>query len=157
MTLVQLSTRLNPVCAAILRSPFHWLLSPALMLITVTGRKTGRRFTIPVAYHQMADAIIVLVGEAPRKQWWRNYGAPGPIELDLRRQHLNGTAEVVPPNAAEFRQRFEATLRRARFIARIFGIDWNPNTGLTDAQVKQLGVHAALVRISVATLLGERR
>jgi len=157
MTLVQLSTRLNPVCAAILRSPFHWLLSPALMLITVTGRKTGRRFTIPVAYHHMGDAIIILVGEAPRKQWWRNYHAPGPIELCLHRQRLTGTAEVVPSDAAEFRQRFEAALRRARFIARIFNIDWNPHAGLTETQVKQLGVQAALVRISVATLRAEHR
>ena len=69
MTLVQLSTRLTPVCTAILRSPLHWLLSPAPMLITVTGRKTGRRYTIPVAYNQMADAIVILVGEAPRKMW----------------------------------------------------------------------------------------
>ena len=53
--------------------------------------------------------------------------------------------------AAEFRQRFEATLRWASFIARIFGIDWNPDTGLTDTQVKQLGERAALVRVSVTT------
>ena len=157
MTLVQLSTRLNPVCTAILRSPFHWLLSPALVLITVTGRKTGRRYTIPVAYHQMADVIVILVGEAPRKMWWRNYRTPGPIALYLRRQCLNGTAEVVPPDATEFRQRFEAAFRRARFVARIFGIDWNPDTGLTDTQVKQLGEDAALVRVSVAKLPAENR
>jgi hypothetical protein len=103
MTLVQVSTRLNPVCTAILRSPFHWLLSPALMLITVTGRKTGRRYTIPVAYNQMADAIVILVGEAPRKMWWRNYRTPGPIALYLRRECLKGTARScrpIPPNFA---------------------------------------------------------
>jgi deazaflavin-dependent oxidoreductase (nitroreductase family) len=150
MTLVQLSTRLNPVFTAILRSPFHWLLSPPLMLITVTGRRTGRRYTTPVAYQQMADAIVILVGEAPRKMWWRNYRTPGPIELRLRRQCLNGTAEVAPPEAAEFRRCFEAASRRARFLARIFGIDWNRHTGLTDTQVKQLGECAAAVRVSAA-------
>ena len=72
------------------------------------------------------------------------------IALYLRHQCLNGTAEVVPPDAAEFRQRFEATLRRASFLARIFGIDWNPHTGLTDTQVKELGERTALVRVSVA-------
>jgi hypothetical protein len=157
LTIVQLSTRLNPVFTAILRSPFHWLVSPALMLITVTGRKTGRRFTIPVAYHQMPDALVVLVGEAPQKQWWRNYRTPGPIGVYLRRQHLNGTAEVIPPEAAEFRDRFEATLRRARFIARVFGIDWNPDQGLTSEQLTHLGHQAAMVRISVATMRTERR
>jgi hypothetical protein len=56
----------------------------------------------------------------------------------------------VPPDAADFGHRFEATLRRASFIARIFGIDWNPHTGLTDTQVKELGERVALVRVSVA-------
>jgi hypothetical protein len=156
MTLVQLSTRLNPVCTAILRSPFHWLLSPALVLITVTGRKTGRRYTIPVAYNQMADAIVILVGEAPQKKWWRNYRTPGPIELRLRGRCLTGTAEVVRPETAEFRQRFEAAFRRAGFVARILGITWNPGTGLTDTQVKHLGEGAALVRVSVATSPAEQ-
>src|SRR5262245_36433833 len=106
MTLVQLSTRLNPLCTAILRSRFHWILSWVLVLITVTGRKTGRRYTIPVAYQEMSGAIVILVGEAPQKVWWRNYRTPGPITLYLRRECLSGTAEVVPPDAAEFRQSF---------------------------------------------------
>jgi hypothetical protein len=155
MTLVQLSTRFNPVCTKILRSPFHWLLSPALVLITVTGRKTGRRYTIPVAYHEMADAIVIPIGEAPRKVWWRNYRTPGPIELRLRGRCLTGTAEVVQAETAEFRHRFEAIFRRAGFVAPILGIDWNAAIGLTDAQVKRLGAGAALVRVAIETSPGE--
>ncbi|HXQ22562.1 MAG TPA: nitroreductase/quinone reductase family protein [Candidatus Acidoferrales bacterium] len=108
--LVRLSMRLNPLVAAILRSPLHWLLSPGLMLITVTGRKSGRRYTIPVGYHQAADAVIVMVGEAPSKTWWRNYRDPGPIELRLRGKLLRGRAQVLPPDSAEFRNRADASL-----------------------------------------------
>ena len=71
--LVRLSIWLNPIIAPVLRSRLHWLLSPSLMLITVTGRKTGRRYTIPGGYHQVSDAIVVMVAEAPSKTWWRNY------------------------------------------------------------------------------------
>ena len=34
--LVGLSMRFNPFVTAVLRSPLHWLLSPGLMLVTVT-------------------------------------------------------------------------------------------------------------------------
>lgn len=149
--LVRLSMRLNPVATAILRSPLHWLLSPGLMLITVTGRRSGRRYTIPVGYHQAADAVIVMVGEAPSKTWWRNYRTPGPVELRLRGKLLRGRAEVLPPDSTEFRNRADASFRRARLIPWIFGVDFDRRFGLSDAQLRQLGQRAAIVRITVAS------
>jgi deazaflavin-dependent oxidoreductase (nitroreductase family) len=147
--LVRLSIWLNPIIAPILRSPLHWLLSTGLMLITVTGRKTGRRYTIPVGYHEAPDAIIVMVGEAPTKKWWRNYLDAGPIEVELRGQRRLGRAQVLPPTSKEFRVRAEASFRRARLIPWIFGIDFDDRTGLTPAQVAQLGRQAAIVRITL--------
>ena len=65
-------SRLNPLIGLVLRTPLvHWALSPGLMLITVTGRKTGRRYTIPVGYQRTRDDFTVLVSEAWRKQWAR--------------------------------------------------------------------------------------
>jgi deazaflavin-dependent oxidoreductase (nitroreductase family) len=147
--LVRLSIWLNPIVAAILRSRFHWLLSPGLMLITVSGRRTGRRYTIPVGYHHVEDAVIILVAEAPSKVWWRNYRKAGPIELRLRGKEFRGSAAVVPAGSAEFRQRAEASFSRTRLIPWIFGIDYDRKTGLTDAQAKQLAEQAVIVRVSV--------
>jgi hypothetical protein len=39
----------NPVVRAVLSSPLHPLLSHALVLITVTGRRSGRRYTFQSA------------------------------------------------------------------------------------------------------------
>ena len=36
-------TRLNPLVATILRSPAHWPLSIGLLLLSFTGRKSGRQ------------------------------------------------------------------------------------------------------------------
>ena len=36
--------------AWLLRSPFHGMLSNGMMLITVSGRKTGKKYTTPVDY-----------------------------------------------------------------------------------------------------------
>jgi len=147
--LVGLSTRLNPVISYVLASRLHWLLSPGLMLITVTGRKTGRRYTIPVGYHEMADAIVVLVSEAPRKQWWRNYRQAGPIEARVRGRTRRGRAQLLAADSEEFQQRADASFRRSRMIPWIFGVDFDPRTGLTDSQVRALAAHAAIVRITL--------
>src|SRR5206468_12338216 len=63
----RLMTRLNPVVAWLLRSPLHPLLSGALMLLQVTGRRTGRRYWIPVGYQRDGSTITVLVSRARRK------------------------------------------------------------------------------------------
>jgi hypothetical protein len=148
VTLVELSTRLNPWVSAVLRSPFHWLLSPGLMLITVTGRRTGRRYTIPVGYHEMPDALVILVGDAPAKQWWRNYREPGGIEVWLRNRSRHGVARVLPAGSAEFRARLEASFQRSRLIPWLFGIDFDPAVGLTDEQVRRFDRSSAVVKVS---------
>jgi hypothetical protein len=56
----------------LLRSRFHWPVSNWFLLLTYTGRRTGRRFTFPVAYKRIAEAIIVVT---PMKDsnWWKNF------------------------------------------------------------------------------------
>jgi hypothetical protein len=149
--MVALSTRMNPVVSALLSSPFHWLLSPGLMLVTVTGRRSGRRYTIPVSYQEANGSIVILVAEARSKQWWRNYRTPGPIEMRVRGKTVHGTAEVLASGSAEFKRCAEACFRRARFVSRIFGIEFDTRTGLSAAQVKQLGEHAAVVKVTPAS------
>lgn len=147
--LIRFSTAMNPVVEAILRSPFHWLLSPGLMLITVTGRKSGRRFTIPVGYHEVdGRVIVVLIADAASKVWWRNYRAPGPIDLLLRRETVRAEAEVIPPDSDEYRRRAEGNFARSSMIARIFGIRYDRGRGLGDSQLVQLREYAQIVRIT---------
>lgn len=94
----------NPVIGALLRSPLHRLLSPGLLLLTVTGRHSGRRYAIPVGYQRDGDDLVVMVSEARRKQWWRNYYEPGPVDVRLRGQERCGRAELVAPGSDRFRE-----------------------------------------------------
>jgi deazaflavin-dependent oxidoreductase (nitroreductase family) len=146
--LVELSMRFNPFFTAVLRSPVHWLLSPGLMLVTVTGRRSGRRYTIPVGYHRLDDCIVVLVAEARSKQWWRNYRTPGDVELRLRGKTLRATARALAPGSAEFKQYAEESFRRARMVPAIFGIDFDRHSGLTAQQLAKLGAEAAIVKMT---------
>ena len=59
----------NPVVRAVLRSPLHPLLSRSLALITVTGRRSGRRHPVPVGYRRHGDRVLINVGWPERKHW----------------------------------------------------------------------------------------
>jgi hypothetical protein len=151
-----LASRLNPVVVAVLRTPLlHWLLSPGLMLIDVTGRRSGRRYTIPVGYQldqldREAGTLITLVSEAAKKQWWRNYLEARPITGRMRGKELRGHAVVVAAESEEFSRRIEASLRRVPGMARVFGVTgYERQRGLTPGQHAYLSRQIAIVRIQL--------
>ena len=143
-------SRLNPLVTFVLRAPvLHWLLSPGLVLLTVTGRRSGRRYTIPVGYQRSGDIVTVMVSKARSKQWWRNYRAPGPVVLQLRGQRLTGTARLAAPDSDAFREAAESTLRRVPGMGRVFKVDFDRRVGLTDSQVAALAHEIAVVQIEL--------
>jgi deazaflavin-dependent oxidoreductase (nitroreductase family) len=108
--------RLNPAIAWLLRSPLRGLADRGLLLVTVTGRRSGRRYTIPVGYLRAGDRVVVLVSKASRKQWWRNYREPVPVELWLRGEARRGVARLVPRESPAFRESVETILRRLPWL-----------------------------------------
>jgi len=80
---------------AMLRSPLHRLLDPGLRELRYRGHRSGRRIALPVMYAQSGDRFVVLVGNAPAKTWWRNFGTPAPVEVRRGRRVRRGTGRVV--------------------------------------------------------------
>jgi hypothetical protein len=76
---------LNAPVAAIAASPrFGARLRRNVTVITYTGRRSGRTFSIPVAYRRRGDEIEVAANLPDAKTWWRNFvGEGGPVTLTL--------------------------------------------------------------------------
>jgi hypothetical protein len=51
---------INPAARLLLRSPVHRLLDPTVLLLHVTGRKTGRRYDIPIGYTSVSGRLILV-------------------------------------------------------------------------------------------------
>jgi hypothetical protein len=85
---------INPALRLLLHSPLLGLVSDRVMLITYTGRRTGRRYTLPVLYHEDGGRLWVKVGHPERKQWWRNARDGATVLVDLRGRRLSGTARL---------------------------------------------------------------
>ena len=80
----------NPVVSALLRSPLHRLLSREYMLLTVTGRKTGRSYTIPVGRHEFDGAFVVYAAGG----WRLNLRGGADVRLTLDGHERTGHAEL---------------------------------------------------------------
>jgi deazaflavin-dependent oxidoreductase (nitroreductase family) len=82
----------NDFMAWVLRSPLHGMLSNGMMLITITGRKTGKKITTPVGYYVEGDYLWVITSR--ERKWWRNLQGGATVDLLLKRKPVQGFAEV---------------------------------------------------------------
>lgn len=117
----------NDFMAWMLRSPFHGILSGGMMLITVSGRKTGKKYTIPVEYFQLDGSMWVLTSRD--RTWWRNLHDGAEIELLLKRKPVCGRVELVLENK-QIESRLLDYLHHAPMAAKPMGIrmrDKTPN------------------------------
>lgn len=71
---------INAPMRAILRLPFPTPLGGALMLVSLTGRKTGKRYEQPVSYVRDGDSLLTPGGG----KWTRNLNDGQPVRLRLR-------------------------------------------------------------------------
>jgi len=82
----------NDFMAWVLRSPFHGMLSNGMMLITVTGRKTGKKYTTPVGYYREGNSLWVITSRD--RTWWKNLCGGADVGLLLKRKQVSGFAEL---------------------------------------------------------------
>lgn len=82
----------NDFMSWVLRSPMHGMLSNGMMLITITGRKTGKTYTTPVGYYIEGEYLWVITSR--ERMWWRNLQGGASVNLLLKRKLVQGIAEV---------------------------------------------------------------
>ncbi|OJZ69821.1 hypothetical protein BRW65_22015 [Mycobacterium paraffinicum] len=78
----------NPVLGFLLRTPLAGPARKQLMVVSFTGRKTGRPFSLPVSAHVIDGELYALTG-APWKQNFRG-GAPAQVLYDGKTTAMRG-------------------------------------------------------------------
>ena len=85
----------NHLVKGILRSPAHGVLSNRLVVMTVTGRRTGKKRSFPVAYSEDgADHLRIHIDWPEKKLWWGNLKRPAPVSVRLRGVQRDGVGEA---------------------------------------------------------------
>ncbi len=109
----------NDFMAWVLRSPFHGMLSDGMMLITITGRKTGKKYTTPVGYYRENGHLWVITSR--ERTWWKNLQGGAQVGLLLKRKTATAFAEPELDAQAVEARMFEY-LRHVPQAARPMGI-----------------------------------
>lgn len=87
----------NALATTILRSRWHAMRSDRLLLLTFTGRKSGKEFTTPLRYVQEGEILRMTVVYP----WWKNLVERPTVRVLLRGEMRIGTAEVFPEEDGE--------------------------------------------------------
>lgn len=81
----------NPPLSALLRSPLHRMVDGGLLLLRFHGRRSGREFQIPVAYHDLDGVITILTG----RTWRLNMRGGADVDVVLKGRWVKARAELV--------------------------------------------------------------
>jgi hypothetical protein len=90
----------------------HGLLDPGICELRYRGRRTGRGVALPVIYARHGEGFVVVVGDAPDKQWWRNFTDPRPVEVRRGGQLRVGICRVVAPDDPAYQPAWQAYIQR---------------------------------------------
>lgn len=74
-----------PVAALAKSERFGGLVNRNIVIVGYTGRRSGRSFSIPVAYRRTGDQITINANLPETKTWWRNFlgdGGPATVEFE---------------------------------------------------------------------------
>ena len=82
---------LNVFMRPLLRLPFPTPLTGRLMLVSYTGRKTGKAYQQPVSYVQQGDTLLTPGGG----KWKLNLREDQPVRIRLRGQDVLARPELV--------------------------------------------------------------
>ncbi len=135
----------NSFISFLLRSPLHTMMSGSTMLITVTGRKSGRPITTPVNYYQEGNTLWVISNR--ERTWWRNLKGGGPVKLRLRGQEVDGFGEAVLVES-EVAAQIGEYVRHLPISARSLGV--HMQAGQPDpADLRRLAQARVMIRINL--------
>ncbi len=81
----------NAKVAAILRSPNHHWMSERIMLISFTGRKSGKPYSTPVSYMRTGEVVTCFTDSG----WGKSLIGGEPVTRVLAGQEVTGTAQAT--------------------------------------------------------------
>jgi hypothetical protein len=138
---------MNPLVRAILRSPLHAAADNALLILHLTGRRTGRRYDIPVGYVELDGRFIVVT----QHTWRSNLRGGADVEVTYagRRRPMHADLDEEPASVAAT---LHAVIERIgwRAARRQIGLTINVGRTPTSAELEQAVREYHLATVTLA-------
>jgi deazaflavin-dependent oxidoreductase (nitroreductase family) len=118
-----------------------------VLLLTTTGRKSGKLRVTPLQYEEIDGRIYIASARGTNADWFQNIVADPRISIQVGSRKFRGRAEAVtdPVRIADFLEhRLQRHPRMVGSLMRIEGLPANP----TRAQLEAFASEKAIVIIS---------
>ena len=127
----------------VLRSPVHGMVSKSVLLITFTGRRSGKTYTTPVDYSQDGDQVTIFT----HADWWKNLRGGAPVTLRIRGRDLQGVAEPVAEDKRLVAAGLMAHLRKVPSDAKYYGVTFDDHKNPRAEEVEKAAQTAVMIRV----------
>jgi deazaflavin-dependent oxidoreductase (nitroreductase family) len=135
----------NHAMKFILRSPLHGIVDKTVVLITFTGRKSGKTYTTPVSYTQSDGQVVVFT----HASWWKNLRNDAPVTLHIRGRELQGLAEPIVEDKHAIAAGLAEHLQTVRSDAKYYGVTFDAEGNPRSEEVEKAAQLAVMVRITL--------
>ncbi len=135
----------NQILGAMLRLPFATPISRAILLLSFTGRKSGKRFTTPVGYQRAGDVVTLFTDH----DWYKNLQAQPQVTLLIAGKTLHGTATVTHGQPDVIDPALWDCVQTSPAAARAYGVTSDAQGKLDRASATAAARRFTMIRIQV--------
>jgi len=135
----------NFVESILLRSRLHHWRSDTDMLLIFNGRKSGKRYSIPVCYLRDGDVVTCIT----KVGWWRNLRGGVPVTVRVKGQDLTGTADTVVDDREAIADAMDRLLRAAPVGAKYYAVPLGPDGRARREDLLRSAQFTVLIRIQL--------
>lgn len=124
----------NIATRVLLHSPAHRILSSTTLVLTLSGRKSGKCYRIPVSYTTADESLICFTSSA-WSDWWKNLRGGVPVMIRVNGRTCRGIATATNEGSEETTQNLYAFLQRFPTTAKRYHVATNNDGQLSFSDV----------------------
>jgi deazaflavin-dependent oxidoreductase (nitroreductase family) len=136
----------NPIMKWLIRSPLHGAVSSSMLVISYTGRKSGKRYEIPVNFVRAGDDLLVTSYRT--RTWWRNMLGGAPVTVWLAGKQIQANAEAYS-ELADATHYLQVYLDHVPQQAKYFNVVLDEQGHPAPEQVAQAAKERVIVRVGL--------
>ncbi len=136
---------LNPIMKSLLKSPFHSVVSGKIMILTFTGRRSGKQYSTPVSYFRENGTVYCFTHGG----WWRNIKDDADVTLRIQGVDYRGHADAITEDNARKSNILARMLRGNPTEASIYHVSLDADGEPDKDDVDKAAVDAVMIRTAL--------
>ena len=136
---------INRLMSGVLRSPLHGIASRSVMLITFSGRKSGKIYTTPISYLREGDMVTAF----SHARWTKNLAGGAPVTLNIKNKEYHGQGDIVADDKEAVARELQRFLKVVRSDARFYQVNFDEDGTPNWEDVQRAAQNSTMLKIQI--------